>query len=380
MSNQQLYPNAPKWFYNNIEYPYKNKYVTVENCKIHYLLFQEQNNAEKNLNKPGLILVHGNGAHAHWYTFIAPFFVQDYNVVALSNSGNGLSGWREMYPFTTWGEEVYGVAKDAGMFNNYPNQKPIVAAHSMGTVVAMALGKMKDKIKYFSGFLLLDELPRPPGYFDDFQFFAPTTSSTSSTTTRPPPPPRPPRKGHKVRDKSISVRTKFYLQPPQKVMHPFIKDYIADYSITFNEDKTTWTWSFDPKKNFKQPKHDAFPLNLMDYLSVENVQKLPIRVAFIVGERSAICNPAIVDFNRSVLGNDIPINILHDSAHHVMLDQPLALTASMKGILNEWKRSKISVPAGSNTYNDPPISNRIHIEGEYYNRTEPITWKNSSKL
>ena len=120
-------------------------------------------------------------------------------------------------------------------------------------------------------------------------------------------------------------------------------------------------------------QNDAFPLNLMDYLSVENVQKLPIRVAFIVGERSAICNPAIVDFNRSVLGNDIPINILHDSAHHVMLDQPLALTACMKGILNEWKRSKISVPAGSNTYNDPPISNRIHIEGEYYNRTEPIT-------
>ena len=77
----------------------------------------------------------------HWYTFIAPFFVQDYNVVALSNSGNGLSGWREMYPFTTWGEEVYGVAKDAGMFNNYPNQKPIVAAHSMGTVVANGIRK-----------------------------------------------------------------------------------------------------------------------------------------------------------------------------------------------------------------------------------------------
>ena len=36
-------------------------------------------------------------------------------------------------------------------------------------------------------------------------------------------------------------------------MHPFIKDYVADYSITFNEDKTTWTWSFDPKE-FKQPK------------------------------------------------------------------------------------------------------------------------------
>ena len=32
----------------------------------------------------------------------------------------------------------------------------------------------------------------------------------------------------------------------------------------------------------------------MDYLSVENVQKLPIRVAFIIGERSAICNPAIL--------------------------------------------------------------------------------------
>ena len=83
---RKLYPNAPDWFYANIEYPYDDRYVNVSNCKVHYLFFQEQGNEKENLNKPGLIFIHGNGAHAHWYTFLAPFFVKDYNVVAISNS------------------------------------------------------------------------------------------------------------------------------------------------------------------------------------------------------------------------------------------------------------------------------------------------------
>jgi pimeloyl-ACP methyl ester carboxylesterase len=374
--NRELYPNAPDWFYANIEYPYDDRYVTVSNCKIHYLFFQEQGNKKENLNKPGLVFIHGNGAHAHWYTFLAPFFVKDYNVVAFSNSGNGLSGWRDMYPFSLWAEEIYGVANDAGMLKHYPLNKPVVVAHSMGTIVAMALAGLPAKIKHFSGFILLDELPRPKGYFDNFEFFPVSTAT------------RKPRTRHKVRDKSISVRSRFYLQPSQKVMNGYLVDWVADHSIKFDDDELSWTWSFDPSKYMKHPKHDSFPSNIINYLSIENVKQIPVRISFVVGDRSAICNPSIIDYNRTVLGENIPINVLHDSAHHVMLDQPLALTACIKGILNEWKRSKISVPSAANkrmdinmAYNDPPISNRIHAKGAYENRTEPITWKTSkSKL
>ena len=45
--------------------------------------------------RPGLLLLHGNGAHAGWYRFIAPFFADRYRVAAMSWSGMGASGWRK---------------------------------------------------------------------------------------------------------------------------------------------------------------------------------------------------------------------------------------------------------------------------------------------
>ena len=46
--------------------------------------------------RPGLLLVHGNAAHAYWWSFIAPLLARDYNVAAMDLSGMGDSGWREI--------------------------------------------------------------------------------------------------------------------------------------------------------------------------------------------------------------------------------------------------------------------------------------------
>src|SRR3546814_12969675 len=48
--------------------------------------------------KPGLLFLHGNGGHADWWRFIAPFFASDWRVGAISWSGMGRSGWRKSYP------------------------------------------------------------------------------------------------------------------------------------------------------------------------------------------------------------------------------------------------------------------------------------------
>src|SRR3546814_6071614 len=37
--------------------------------------------------KPGLLFLHGNGGHADWWRFIAPFFASDWRVGAISWSG-----------------------------------------------------------------------------------------------------------------------------------------------------------------------------------------------------------------------------------------------------------------------------------------------------
>ena len=38
------------------------------------------------------------------------------------------------------------------------------------------------------------------------------------------------------------------------------------------------------------------------------------------------------------LAGHVPVTVVRDSGHHVMLDQPLALTAAVQAIIGEWRR------------------------------------------
>src|SRR6185436_17827458 len=81
MTADQKHP-APAWFSRAIQTPIEERFIIVAGCRIHYLLWGKA-------GSPGLILVHGGFAHAHWWDFIAPLFAQDYRVAALDLSGMG---------------------------------------------------------------------------------------------------------------------------------------------------------------------------------------------------------------------------------------------------------------------------------------------------
>src|SRR5690606_6370832 len=57
----------PGWFVRALATPFEDRSVTVDGVPIHYLYWTDKGN-----DKPGLLFVHGNGAHAHWWTFLAP--------------------------------------------------------------------------------------------------------------------------------------------------------------------------------------------------------------------------------------------------------------------------------------------------------------------
>ena len=78
----------PGWFIRALETPWEDRTVTVAEVPIHYLYWE----AAPESDRPGLVFVHGNGAHAHWWTFLAPFFLEHYRVAALDLSGAGDSG------------------------------------------------------------------------------------------------------------------------------------------------------------------------------------------------------------------------------------------------------------------------------------------------
>ena len=58
---------APAWFTRALAVPYDERTISVAGVPVHYLCWGRDS------GKPGLVFVHGNGAHAHWWTFLAPF-------------------------------------------------------------------------------------------------------------------------------------------------------------------------------------------------------------------------------------------------------------------------------------------------------------------
>ena len=88
-------PPSPKWFKDAIAQEPERGFVTSHGAKIEVLTWGER-------GKPGLLLIHGNSAHADWWSFIAPLLAKDFRVTAMSLAGMGASDWRETYRFTDY--------------------------------------------------------------------------------------------------------------------------------------------------------------------------------------------------------------------------------------------------------------------------------------
>src|SRR3546814_11966490 len=54
---------------------------------------------------PGLFLLHGAGAHAHWWAGVAPMLARPYRVAAILLPGHGASGWRDRYSCAAFWQE-----------------------------------------------------------------------------------------------------------------------------------------------------------------------------------------------------------------------------------------------------------------------------------
>ena len=122
----------PDWFTWAIESPLTSRFVNVEGCPIHYLLWRGE---DEDADQRGLLLVHGGGAHANWWRFIGPFFTRYFRVAALDLSGMGDSGQREGYNAEIRAAEIRAVLDNAGL-----GRKPFVVGHSFGGYMTMRFG------------------------------------------------------------------------------------------------------------------------------------------------------------------------------------------------------------------------------------------------
>ena len=288
---------GPEWFDRAIATSAESAWVKVDGVQIHYLRWGSR-------DKPGLILVHGNGAHAYWWSFIAPFLAREYNVAAMDLSGMGDSGHRDHYTMDHFAREQLAVAEHAGMFDNA--EPPIIVGHSFGGFVTILTGALYGE--RLAGTVIVDSPVSPPD--------------------RPHGPPHREIRPHRIYPTLTDALARFRLAPEQPCENDYILDFIARRSL--KEVEGGWTWKFDPSIWTSFSIGDT----------AERLRSTKCRIGIFRGESSVLMPEEVGEYMFSLLDHSVPVVEIPQARHHVMLDQPLAFVAALRALLADWNHSK----------------------------------------
>ncbi|MGH1471805.1 MAG: alpha/beta fold hydrolase [Cellvibrionaceae bacterium] len=284
---------TPEWFTQAIDTPYREHFTEYNGCKIHYQTWGDPQN-------PGLLFLHGNGAHGHWWDFICPSFSNDYYVVALTLSGMGDSGHREHYSSTEYLHEIKAVSDAANFIN-----KPLLIGHSMGGRLVFNAEQLFPDAFY--GVIMADSPFHPPETTFDFK-------ARIGMEVKP----------HRVYQKMEDAIYRFRLSPVQECENRYIMEYIAKHSLKATQGG--WQWKFDPATYIKMD-YETF---LRTQLQTGNKV-----LAMIYGENSSLFTNEKTQYNQAVFKeHGLPDLIsIPNAQHHLFLDQPLAFIAEIKKVL-----------------------------------------------
>ncbi len=291
---------VPSWFTAAIEGPRNEGIVGVNGTDIHYLEWGDR-------TKPGIVLVHGGSAHAHWWAHLAPMLAERYHPVALDLSGHGDSGRREEYSFELWAEELMAVCVACGIDN-----PPVLVGHSMGGLVSIVAAALHGE--RLRGVIIVD-----------------------SPVIVPDPEQEVTRVGRTVRELKVypdleTALGRFRLIPPQPTSNKFIHEYIARNSL--RQVDGGWTWKFDPNIRIKRAAINEF------------LAGIQTRVALFRGELSELVTADVSDYMHELLGRNAPVVAIPNAYHHLIIDEPLAFIAALRAILADWEHSVPKKPAG----------------------------------
>lgn len=289
-------PPAPAWFNNALSQAPDRSFFTVDGKSIEMLCWGD-------VERPGLLFLHGNGAHADWWSFITPFFAHDWRCAAISWSGMGSSDWSERYSFEGYAAEAMAAITAAKLDSG--GRGVIIVAHSLGGNPAMIAGARDPRVR---GVICIDTAISP-------RYAQPAA--------------RQPQLGrNRLYPDLASALARFRLDPPQSSENLYILDHLARHALCQVEDDrgAGWTWRFDP--------------SMWSRLDRTGIPQLPGGVAcpmaYMYGGRSRLIDAEILDFIAGVLPPDAPVISIPDADHHVLADQPLALVGALRGLLPTW--------------------------------------------
>ena len=310
-------PPSPAWFDLALARAPDRSNVSVRGADIELLTWGKR-------GKPGLLFVHGNSAHADWWSFIAPFFADDYRIAAFSLSGMGGSDWRDAYGFEVFAEEMDACARAGGLYDS--GAPPIYVGHSFGgALVYHATARYPDRMR--AGVVIDTGFGGPPTAEEFARIDAARVAAGGASVQW-----RDPRnhQSNRVYPTLAEALSRFRLMPPQVPGNLYIADYIARHSLkaaALPDGGEGWTWKFDPTLMAKIDPEQIF--------TPAGEPRPPL--VHIVGDRSLLTSPEWMAVRGKLeLAPNLPRIVIPDCAHHVMVDQPLALIGALRALLAVW--------------------------------------------
>jgi pimeloyl-ACP methyl ester carboxylesterase len=290
-------PPAPDWFHRAIAHEPRPFKAMCDGFELNCLEWGDR-------DKPGIVLIHGNGAHAWWWAFVAPYLAQEYHVAAFDLTGMGDSAWRPKYAMWSFADEPIAVAEACGMFE--VGEPPVIVGHSFGGFAAMTAGAKHGS--RLAGTVLVDSPVNPPD--------------------RPGGPPHREMRAHRVYPSLEAALSRFRLAPEQPCENHYLIDYVARRSL--KQVEGGWTWKFDPAIWQRFESGDTS----------EMLRSIACRVGIMRGDDSVLMPPEIGAYMFELLGRAVPVSGVPEARHHVMLDQPLAFVAALRALLADWNHSR----------------------------------------
>jgi pimeloyl-ACP methyl ester carboxylesterase len=239
-----------------------------------------------------VLLVHGGAAHARWWDHIAPLLAIGRRVVAVDMSGHGESGHGSRYTLDDWADQLAAVIDVTAL------RHPVAVGHSLGGIVSTVLAMRGAPV--LDGLVVVDSPIEPTGPESRAEADSPSFGKGRVYAT------------------AEEAASRFRPVPTQSSL-PYTEAYIAASSV--READGGWGWKFDP----------AFVTMTGDL--PRTLDGLPCPVVFIAGE-CGILSPAArraLDASTEVAVVEIP-----GAGHAMMLDEPVALVAALRGILAGW--------------------------------------------
>jgi pimeloyl-ACP methyl ester carboxylesterase len=283
--------NAPvvdDWVQRMIDSPGRSGYLKTAEHTTHYLEWGEPSNPRV------MLLLHGFLGHAHWWDFVAPWFAQEYRVIAIDFGGMGDSSPRPHYSNAGFVAEVGAILEMIG------SRTVTVVGHSFGGRITVFVANRFPQ--YLQRAIIVD-----------------SKLGFSDRPVRPRFAPRPKR----IYPDLATACRHFRFIPDEPPVRPAIMRHLAVHSI--KSQGNGYVWKFDAAMVGGVDWGDIYDGDLLAQV------ELPID--FIAGEFSEVVPAEVAERIGKTLRNGRGPIIIPSAYHHVPIDRPLALVAAMRALL-----------------------------------------------